>query len=127
MTWNDSVVDLRMAVERLEELERELKECPAGWGLDSEDEEELQTLVALREAFTEDIGVDLAEYSEDEPTLINKDYRVTYVEELCEDGLYEVPDGWPFHCIDWKWAAKELSWDYSMIRWQGSDWYVRSV
>lgn len=125
--WNDSVVDLRMAVERLEELECELAECPAGWGLDTEDEEELQTLVALREAFTEDIGADLAEYAEDEPTLINKDYWVTYVEELCEECGYEIPDGWPYRCIDWIEAARELAWDYTMIRWNGYYWYVRSV
>jgi hypothetical protein len=47
-----------------------------------------------------------------------------YAQELAED-CYDMPDGWPFRCIDWEQAARELAMDYSMVSYQGTDYYWR--
>lgn len=50
-----------------------------------------------------------------------------YARDLAEDcGAFPV-DGlqWPYTCINWEWAARELSHDYSLITFDGDDYYVR--
>ena len=56
--------------------------------------------------------------------LIDVDDFEEYAEELATDA-YDIPDTWPHRCIDWEKAARELSQDYSMISFRGSDYYWR--
>lgn len=51
-----------------------------------------------------------------------------YARELAEEcGGYDSRNvKWPFTCIDWSQAAKELAMDYSTVTYQGTDYYVRS-
>ncbi len=50
-----------------------------------------------------------------------------YARELAED-IGAIPDNaqWPCTCIDWEQAAKELAMDYSVVTFQGSDYYFRA-
>ena len=56
--------------------------------------------------------------------LIDSDDFEEYAEELASD-IYSIPDTWPHRCIDWKQAAEELSQDYSLVTFQGTDYYWR--
>jgi len=57
---------------------------------------------------------------------IRADMFEDYARELAED-IGAIPDDtqWPCTCIDWKWAARELSMDYSLVSFLGHDYYVR--
>lgn len=54
--------------------------------------------------------------------LIDTEDFEEYAEELATD-CYNIPDTWPHRCIDWKQAAEELTQDYSMVSFRGSDYY----
>ena len=56
--------------------------------------------------------------------LIDAEDFEEYAEELASD-CYDIPDTWPHRCIDWEKAARELSQDYSLISFRGSDYYWR--
>lgn len=138
----DDVIDLRDIIERVEELRTvredflaELaatahgKEEELGSWLDSqwreseETEEEAEELRAL-EAFLSDMagngGDEEWEGHWYPVTLIRESYFETYAEELAEDiGAINRDLSWPYTCIDWEKAARELAWDYSSAECQG--------
>jgi hypothetical protein len=78
-----------------------------------------------------------------EPTMIPEQDFEEYAQELADDigafstsqySKYEAQrDGvnlstvWPFTCIDWEHAARELAMDYTPVRFDGTDYYIRSV
>ncbi len=37
-----------------------------------------------------------------------------------------VTEQWPLNCIDWKQAANDLKYDYSLVTFDGEDYYIRS-
>lgn len=50
-----------------------------------------------------------------------------YAQELAEDiGAINEVDNWPYTCIDWEHAARELSYDYSSVTIDGTDYLFRS-
>jgi len=51
-----------------------------------------------------------------------------YAQDLAED-CQLIPDNlsWPIICINWEQAARELAYDYSMISFDGSDYYYREA
>jgi hypothetical protein len=60
-------------------------------------------------------------------TLIRESYFEDYARQAAEDiGAIDPKAGWPLHCIDWEWAARELKMDYSGIDFDGVTYYVRS-
>lgn len=60
-------------------------------------------------------------------TMIREDTFELYAQELADDiGAIDHDAGWPATCIDWEKAARELAMDYSLITWDGHDWYVRA-
>jgi antirestriction protein len=62
-----------------------------------------------------------------EPTLIRASDFQLYAQELAEDiGAIPVDLPWPIRCIDWEYAARELAYDYSVVRYEGTDYYIRS-
>jgi DNA repair exonuclease SbcCD ATPase subunit len=57
--------------------------------------------------------------------LIPEDDFTEYAQDLAED-CYNLPDHWPFTCIDWGRAAEELKQDYSTVDYQGTTYLFRS-
>lgn len=69
---------------------------------------------------------DLSEFNHGE-TLIHEDYWVDYCQELCEDVGYISKDFPSWIEIDWESTAQNISADYTTVRYQGEDFYARSV
>jgi len=88
-----------------------------------EDWEDFDELKALR---------DLNEQGESYPdwtygeTLISDSYFKTYAMELADDIGATKGEGWPNTCIDWDQAARELQMDYSIITFDGEDYWIRA-
>lgn len=60
-------------------------------------------------------------------TLIRESYFTDYAEELAEDmhGKAIAAAVWPFDCIDWEQAARNLQQDYSECEFNGVTYYYR--
>lgn len=92
---------------------------------DDENSEELAELEGLLEELRGAGGGDHKWEGDWYPReLIDADDFEEYAEELASD-CYDIPDTWPHRCIDWEKAARELSQDYSMVSFRGSDYYWR--
>lgn len=62
-------------------------------------------------------------------TLILDSYFPDYAESLAEDvcpGYNKARNTWPFTCVDWEAAAKELQADYSSAEYDGATYWYRS-
>lgn len=116
--FTDNVVDTRDIIERIEELE---KWADTGSDLN---EEETTELNELRELIDE-----CNSYNSDTEygaALINEDYWVDYVKELCED-CGDVPRDLPHYiAIDWEQTAENIRADYVSIDVAGQTFYLMS-
>lgn len=88
----------------------------------SDDPAELATLVAFRD--------ELKGYCDDWThgvTLIRDSYFKEYAMELADECSNEKPSeaGWPFNCIDWNKAARELQMDYTSGEFDGVTYWAR--
>ena len=107
----------------LEEWETSVKDAQAA--LDSAvadfGEDEQTELDELNELESE-----VSEWRHGETMIPENDFE-DYARQLADD-LGAIPDEnrWPCTCIDWEQAAKELAMDYSLVSFQGTDYYVRS-
>ena len=148
--------DVIAGIEELESLQSNLNEAETAWKeahekfLNSEDEDGplADELVEAEEAksnaedlFGEDGEKELADlqslaeegsgspdwaYGE---TLIRDSYFETYCQELAEECGYmdaKHANSWPFTCIDWERAARELQYDYTSIEFSGITYWIRS-
>lgn len=116
------ILDVREITERVEELENTLVPVEESDGSDNEEREELAKLVSLLD--------DLKGYGGDHKwrgdwyplTLISDDDFEDYARQLAED-IDAIKDdvGWPYSCIDWERAARELRQDYSVIVHDGTE------
>lgn len=60
-------------------------------------------------------------------TLIPERDFVEYAQELAYDiGALKDNATWPYTCIDWDHAAVELSYDYNLVTYDGTDYYILS-
>jgi antirestriction protein len=93
---------------------------------DASDAEDYRILKALLE--------DLAGYGGDEEwrgdwypiTLIRDSHFETYAQELAEEiGVINQAVRWPYTCIDWEQAARELQQDYSTVEYSGVTYWYR--
>jgi len=127
MNNTDNILDSRDVESRINELESErddYNEHPDCDDVDwktryPEDHLELEHLVALRD--------DLEGYCEWDAgeTLINRDYFVEYVEEMCKD-IGDVPRNIPSYIeIDWEATANNIEADYTSGYWDGQEFLVR--
>lgn len=97
----------------------------AGCELREWDEEYGDELRAL-ESFWSEIENSIGDYQHGE-TLIRESYFEDYARELAEDsGVMDNASNWPFTCIDWERAARELRMDYSAVDFDGVIYYGRS-
>jgi antirestriction protein len=107
-------LDTRDLYDRMAELE-ELQEDEA---LDTDDLAELEALLDLADEIGE-------EFSYGAHMIACGDFT-EYARELAED-IGAIPDDytWPTSCIDWERAAHDLSMDYTLVTYDGEDYYVR--
>lgn len=70
----------------------------------------------------------LREYAQEYDCLINAADFAEYAQELAYD-IGAAPDSnqWPLYCIDWEYAARELSHDYALVTYDGVDYYIHYV
>jgi predicted S18 family serine protease len=153
---NSDVIDSRDVIARIEELEslredllnnidelknnletiasddEEIKDCKeqiksaetslTEWD-DSDEGQELKILKALAD---EAGGCADWQYGE---TLIRDSYFQEYAEQLADDLGYlddDKANQWPFTCIDWERAARELQYDYTSVTFDDIDYWIRS-
>ena len=89
----------------------------------AEEREELQELRDLKDEVGESRGVI---GNDNGPFIDTRDFE-EYAQELAEDiGAIDRRASWPMNCIDWEHAAKELSYDYSVVTFRGTDYYYRA-
>ncbi len=59
-------------------------------------------------------------------TLIRESHFTEYAQELADDiGAMTTGDKWPYTCIDWEQAARELKMDYSTVEYDGTTYFYR--
>ncbi len=133
----DDVIDSRDIIARIEEL---TEECENGVDDDGDtvytprdalpegheqalDADEKAELAALRKLASQ--GEDYAADWEHGEALIRETYFKQYAMELADDLGIEAPTQWPYTCIDWDQAARELQHDYTAIDFDGVTYYVR--
>jgi len=125
----DDVIDSRDVIARIEELEAEretLCDDDAQPGAVSEWDEspEAEELAALKALQSEAEGYADWAYGE---TLVRDSYFEEYAQQLAEDcGMMRDSDSWPYTCIDWERAARELQQDYTSVDFAGVTYWVRS-
>ena len=95
-------------------------------GLDDDETEELETLEKLLEELKGRGGDEQWEGDWYPVTLIRDSYFEDYAQELAQDiGAVNEDADWPNNCIDWEKAARELQWDYSLVEFDGVDYWYR--
>lgn len=82
---------------------------------------------AQQKQVTDDSGYTKEQMEFEEPVFIADYYFKEYAQELAEDiGAVDDTLGWPHSCIDWEHAARELSFDYSSVSIDGTDYLFRA-
>jgi hypothetical protein len=115
LVLNSDIIDSREIEEEIEELE------DYGSAIDDDDENKLNMLRRVRE--------EVQGYNSDWKygvTLIHERYWASYAMDFAYDqGLMENERQWPFNCINWDEAAKELQGDYTSVEIGGETyWYL---
>jgi len=86
-------------------------------------EEEEGELTLLREVAKQ--GETFSDWT-DGVTLVRYSYFERYAQEYADDMIpSDVTVSWPFTCIDWEQAAREMQMDYTTIEFDGIDYYGR--
>jgi hypothetical protein len=116
------IIDSRDVDSRIEELETERDAAvEAGNPDDFTDGDELAALVAFRD--------EADGYCRDWRygcTLIRDSYFTNYAQNLAADlGALKSVEEWPYTCIDWDKAARELQTDYSSAELDGVTYWFR--
>jgi hypothetical protein len=132
----DDIIDSRDVIARIEELEGE-REALAD-EVSEADEDDLDAAVAALEEWDRENAEELKILKDlqDEcnygdwqhgETLIRDSYFEDYAQQLAEDiGAINHSAGWPNNCIDWDRATSELQMDYSLVSFDGVDYWIRS-
>ena len=107
------VIDSRDVIARIEELTEQ----------EERDADEQAELASLRKLAHQGVGVGGWEHG---VQLVRESYFTRYAQEIAEDcGMVKDNAQWPYTCIDWEWAARELKHDYTAIDYDGVTYYVR--
>lgn len=116
----DDIIDSRDVIERIE------------WLSDNDNYEDSEI---SRDDVTKELTAltDLAKQGEDYledwqygVTLVRDSYFETYAQEFAEElDLIPANTAWPFTCIDWAQAARELQMDYTSVEYDGVTYWAR--
>lgn len=130
----EDVIDSRNVIERIEQLQaiREPGPVPEGV-LEDEDYEVNQDDLFRELASLEALALEGEQASEDwqyGATLIRdsyfRDYAMDLAEEISDQAeRYGRQPSWPYICIDWDKAARELQMDYTSVEFNGVTYWVR--
>ena len=121
ITNTEDLIDIREVIERFEELENDKENASADF-----DEEEYQALDNLLLQLKGSGGDEEWRGDWYPIMLIRETYFETYAEQLAEDcGDLDENPRWPYTCIDWERAAKELQYDYAACEFEGIIYYYR--
>ena len=102
--------------EELDELDKTLQNAKDEFG--SDEKEELDEL--------EELESEISDFRHGE-IMVSVDDFEDYARELAEDlGAIERNASWPNNHIDWEAAAEALAQDYTIVSYQGDDYYVRA-
>jgi antirestriction protein len=71
-------------------------------------------------------GYSLEQLAQEDPYLIEETGLEEYAQELAEEIGDITRDRWPFYCIDWEWAARDLRHDYTSVTVGGTDYLFRA-
>lgn len=108
------------AQEAVTDAEAALEVAQSDFGTDEQTElEELETLESEISDFR---------HGETMISAYDGDFE-DYARQLAEDTIpdfREQSSSWPFSCLDWERAAKELAHDYTTVSYQGEYYYVRA-
>ena len=128
-----NIINSRDVIARIKELQGERDDyeprdagIPAdaeGWAEENPDDaEELAALESLREQ-----AEGYSDWTHG-AQLIRDSYFEEHARELAEDfnGAATRVTEWPFTCIDWERAARELRQDYTAVEYDGATYWVRS-
>lgn len=120
-SYLDGYMDSRDMQRRIDELEIDPEAYE--FALAQDEQDELDTLLALKEE-AEDYGW---EYG---IMFIREDYFVEYTQEFIEE-CFVIPgvdlNRFPFNCLDWEEAARQLAQDYSEAEIDGVTMYWREA
>lgn len=133
---NDDILDSRDLENRLAELDEEFEGWQSEkkkednlwededllkvWENEFEEGEEHKAINNLKEC------VDGMQWN-DGITFIHENHFENYAREYAEDCGYIKEDvGWPYSCIDWEKAARELKSDYACITFRGEIYYYQA-
>lgn len=123
----DDVIDIRDVIARYEDLRDRCS--PDGIepeGMTDEERDELRALGALLDECKGNGGDEQWRGDWYPVTLIRDSYFREYAQELAEDiGAINPDAGWPYSCIDWEQAARELRMDYTPVEFDGVTYWVR--
>lgn len=116
----ETIIDSRDVIDRIAELETD-KELALEDGQDFDDQDELDALIELREQCEE------CDEWEDGATLVAWEYWDKYVEDLIID-IGDLPRKIPdYLVIDWQATAENIAADYTIVSFDGMDYYIRNT
>lgn len=111
----EGIIDSREIIEAAQALRDEIEDDPR----ELDDDEQ-----ALLD-FDSDEGPNIQDWPYG-ATMVRQDCFEGYAQQLAEDiGAIEDNAQWPYTCIDWERAARDLAMDYSPVRFLGHDYYAR--
>jgi len=116
ITNMEDIIDSRDVIDRIEWLEDERD----GLGINDEEVDELDELQRLALE-----GDNLSNWL-DGVTLIRDSYFKEYAQDYADDcGYLAGTQSWPYDCIDWDRAARELQMDFTSIEFDGITYWTR--
>ena len=129
---SNDIIDSRDVENKIDELEQVVQDAEdavedADSDVDMDEVEEAKEELAILQAFKEE-ATDVNSEWDDGACFIRETYFETYAQELAADiGDYDPSAQWPMSCIDWAEAADQLKQDYSVVDFDGVEYFVQST
>lgn len=100
----------------VDEASQNLRDAEADYGPDEHEEP----------AELENLESEIGNLRDGETLILERAFE-DYARELAEDITPGFRDAsWPFTCIDWEQATKELAQDYTSVTYQGEEYLIRA-
>jgi len=119
ITNRDDIIDSRDVIDYIKLLDKDTHPS---------EQKELDALLKLQEEFItiyrEDTGKELWRNG---VTLVSDDYFEEFAQHEAEE-MFDIPTNvvcqWPWYCMDWDRAARELQMDYSSVEFDGQTYWT---